>query len=94
MITYIIGVLVAILTYCVIFWVVGIVGNADEDKVMSLHTYCRLCKNRRVFDIDMDMGIGYRRESDDLRDRIIPRWTWYPIFVALLIGNALHKDVI
>jgi len=78
--------------FCGATWIVGIIENAGETKVMSLHTYIRLCKGCRVFDIDLMTGVGYYREIDNRKDWVIPRWTWYPIFAVFLIGNALYKD--
>lgn len=80
--------------FCAATWIVGIIENAGEDTVMSLRTYLRLCKNRRIFDLDQSTGVGYYREIDNRRNWVIPRWTWYPIFALFLIGGAIHKDVI
>lgn len=80
--------------FCAATWIVGIIDNAGETKVMSLHTYIRLSKDCRVFDIDQNTGVGYYREIDNRKDWAIPRWTWYPFFFVSLIGNALRKDVI
>ena len=80
--------------FCAATWILGIIDNASETKVMSLRTYLRLCKGRRVFDLDQAMGVGYYREIDNRKDWVVPRWTWYPIFFAILIGDAIHKDVI
>lgn len=80
--------------FCAATWIVGIIDNAGETKVMSLRTYLRLCKNGDVFDLDQAMGVGYYREIDNRKDWVVPRWTWYPIFALSLIGGAIHKDVI
>jgi len=93
MIQFIIAVLALILLYCIVLWLVGIVENADEKTVMCLRTFYRLLKNNKVFDIDMLSGIGYYNQGG-YRDWVMPRWSWYPIFVAFLIGSAFHKDVI
>ena len=93
MIQFVIAVLALILLYCIILWLIGIVKNTDEYKVMSLRTFYRLLKNNKVFDVDMLSGIGYYNQGG-YRDWVMPRWSWYPIFVAFLIGSAFHKDVI
>ena len=93
MLTTIIVILSILFCFCVVAWVVGIIENAGETKVMSLRTYLRLCKNGDVFDIDQDAGIGYYGKNKG-RNWVTPRWTWYPIFFAVLIGDAMHKDVI
>lgn len=93
MIQVIIAVLALILLFCIIFWVIGIIENAVEDTVMSLRTFYRLLNGDKVFDIDITTGVGYYNDNG-YRDWTMPLWTWYPIFVVFLIGNALHKDVI
>lgn len=80
--------------FCAATWIVGIIDNAGETKVMSLRTYLRLCENGDVFDIDQTRGVGYYREIDNRRAWVVPRWTWYPIFSVFLISGAIHKDVI
>lgn len=92
MIQFIIGVLGLILLYCIILWLIGIVDNAGETRVMSLRTFYRLLKNNKVRDIDMYTGVTYR--DDGYNDCATPRWTWYPLFMAMIIGDALHKEVI
>ena len=94
MFTTIIVILAILFCFCVVSWIVGIINNAGETRVMSLHTYIRLCKNCRVFDIDLLTGVGYYREIDNRKDWVVPRWTWYPIFAVFLIGGVIHKDVI
>ena len=94
MLTTIIVILAILFCFCVASWTVGIIDNAGETKVMSLHTYIRLSKDCRVFDIDPSTGVGYYREIDNRKDWAIPHWTWYAFFVVSLIGNALRKDVI
>ena len=94
MLTTIIVILAILFCFCVAAWIVGIIDNAGETKVMSLRTYIRLSKDCRVFDIDLSTGVGYYREIDNRKDWAIPHWTWYPFFVVSLIGNALRKDVI
>lgn len=94
MFTTIIVILAILFGFCVVSWIVGIIDNAGETRVMILHTYIRLSKDCRVFDIDQDTGVGYYREIDNRKDWAIPRWTWYPFFFVSLIGNALRKDVI
>lgn len=93
MIQYIIAVLALILLFCIIFWLVGIVESADENKVMSLRTFYRLLKENKVFDVDIITGIGYYNDNG-YRDWVMPHWNWYPVFAAILIGDAFHKDVI
>ena len=93
MIQFVIAVLALILLYCFVLWLIGIVENTDEYKVMRLRTFYRLLKNNKVFDVDMLSGIGYYNQ-DGYRDWVMPRWSWYPIFAAILIGSAFHKDVI
>lgn len=93
MLTTIIVILAILFCFCVAVWVVGIIENAGETKVMSLRTYLRLCKNGEVFDIDQNVGIGYYGKDNSM-NWVIPRWTWYPIFFTILIGDAIHKDVI
>lgn len=93
MIQYIIAILALILLFCIIFWLVGIVENVDENKVMSLRTFYRLLKENKVFDVDITIGIGYYNDNG-YRDWVIPLWTWYPLFMVMLIGDAIHKDVI
>lgn len=44
MIQFVIAVLALILLYCIILWLIGIVENTDEYKVMSLRTFYRLLK--------------------------------------------------
>lgn len=80
--------------FCTATLIIGIIDNAGETKVMSLRTYLRLCKDRRIFDLDQAMGVGYYREIDNRKDWAVPRWTWHPIFATILIGGAIHKDVI
>lgn len=94
MLTTIIVILAILFCFCVATWILGIIENVGETRVMSLRTYLRLCKNGNVFDIDQAMGVGYYREIDNFKDWVIPRWTWYPIFAAFLIGGAMHKEVI
>ena len=94
MLTTITVILAVFFCFCVVSWIFGIIENAGETKVMSLRTYLRLCKDRRIFDLDQAMGVGYYREIDNRKDWAVPRWTWYPIFAAILIGGAIHKDVI
>ena len=94
MLATIIVILAILFCLCVAVWIVGIIENAGETEVMSLRTYLRLCKNGDVFDLDQAMGVGYYREIDNRKDWVVPRWTWYPIFFAILIGDATHKDVI
>ena len=93
MITLIMTVLGLILLYCIILWLIGIVDNADENKVMSFRTFYRLLKGNKVRDIDIYTGVTYRNENG-YNDCTTPHWTWYPLFMAMLIGDALHKDVI
>lgn len=93
MIQFIISVLAIIFLFCIVFWAIGIIENAVEDTVMSLRTFCRLLKGNKVFDIDMETGVGYYND-DGYRDWVMPLWTWYPIFAVFLIGGAMHKDVI
>ena len=93
MIQFVIAVLALILLYCIVLWLIGIVENTDEYKVMRLRTFYRLLKNNKVFDVDISSGIGYYNQ-DGYRDRVMPLWTWYPIFAVFLIGGAMHKDVI
>ena len=93
MLTTIIVILAILFCFCVAVWVVGIIENAGETKVMSLRTYLCLCKNGEVFDIDQNVGIGYYGKDNSI-NWVIPRWTWYPIFFAILIGDAIHKEVI
>lgn len=93
MLTTIIVILAILFCFCVVSWIVGIIENAGETKVMSLHTFCRLLKGNKVFNIDMIDGVGYYND-DGYRDRVMPLWTWYPIFAVFLIGGAMHKDVI
>lgn len=93
MIQFVIAVLALILLYCIVFWLIGIVENTDEYKVMRLRTFYRLLKNNKVFDVDISSGIGYYNQ-DGYRDWVMPLWTWYPIFAVFLIGGAMHKDVI
>lgn len=45
--------------FCAATWILGIIENVGETRVMSLRTYLRLCKNGDVFDIDQAMGVGY-----------------------------------
>lgn len=92
MLTIIIVILAVLFCFCVSTWIIGIIENTGETKVMSLHTYFRLCKDCRVFDIDLMSGVGYYRETDNRRDWVVPRWVWYPIFSVILIGNAMYKD--
>lgn len=93
MIQFVIAVLALILLFCIIFWLVGIVEDFDEDRVMGLRTFYRLLKENNVFDIDLITGIGYYNDNG-YRDWVMPLWTWYPLFIAILIGDAFHKDVI
>ena len=93
MIQFVIAVLALILLYCIVLWLIGIVENTDEYKVMSLRTFYRLLKNNKVFNVDISSGIGYYNQ-DGYRDWVMPLWTWYPIFAVFLIGGAVHKDVI
>lgn len=93
MIQFVIAVLALILLYCIVLWLIGIVENIDEYKVMRLRTFYRLLKNNKVFDVDISSGIGYYNQ-DGYRDWVMPLWTWYPIFAVFLIGDAMHKDVI
>ena len=93
MLTTIIVILAILFCFCVASWIVGIIDNAGETKVMSLRTYLRLCKNGEVFDFGMTTGVGYYND-DGYRDWVMPLWTWYPIFAVFLIGGAMHKDVI
>ena len=93
MFTTIIVILAILFCFCVVSWIVGIIDNAVETKVMSLRTFCRLLKGNKVFDIDTATGVGYYND-DGYRDWVMPLWTWYPIFAVFLIGNALRKDVI
>ena len=93
MIQFVIPVLAIIFLFCIVFWAIGIIENAVEDKVMSLRTFYRLLKGDKVFDIDMTTGVGYYNDNG-YRDWAMPLWTWYPIFAAFLISNAMHKDVI
>ena len=93
MIQFVIAVLALILLYCIALWLIGIVENIDEYKVMRLRTFYRLLKNNKVFDVDILSGIGYYNQ-DGYRDWVMPLWTWYPIFAVFLIGGAMHKDVI
>lgn len=79
--------------FCAATWIVGIIENAGEDTVMSLRTFRRLLKGNEVFDIDMTTGVGYYNDNG-YRDWAMPLWTWYPLFMAILIGDAFHKDVI
>ena len=91
MIQLIMTILGLIFLYCIIFWLIGIVDNAGETRVMSLRTFYRLTKNNKVRDIDIT-GVTYR--DDGHNDCVTPRWTWYPLFVGIIIGNAFRKDVI
>ena len=93
MLTTIIVILVILFALCVAMWIIGIIENMDEYAVMSLHTFCHLLKNNRVFDIDSVIGVGYFNDKQN-RKWVMPHWTWYPIFAAILIGEAFHKDVI
>lgn len=93
MLATIIVILAILFCLCVAVWIVGIIENAGETEVMSLRTYLRLCKNGEVFDIDQNAGIGYYGKDNSM-NWVVPRWTWYPIFFAVLIGDAMHKDVI
>lgn len=93
MIQYIISVLALILLFCIIFWLVGIVETVDEYRVMSLRTFYRLMKDNNVFDVDMTIGIGYYND-DGYREWVMPHWNWYPVFAAIFIGDAFHKDII
>lgn len=93
MITLIMTVLGLILLYCIILWLIGIVDNAGETRVMSLRTFYRLLKNNKVKDIDIYTGVTYRNENG-FNDCTTPHWIWYPLFMAMLIGDALHKEVI
>jgi len=93
MITFIVTMLIVILVYCVALWIVGIIDNSDEYTVMSLRTFCRLMKRNKVFDVDTLTGIGYYTDGG-YRDWVMPRWTWYPVFMLAIIYCAVHKEVI
>lgn len=91
MLTTITVILAVFFCFCVVSWIFGIIENAGETRVMSLHTYIRLSKDCRVFEIDQDMGVGYYREIDNRKDWVIPRWTWYPFFSYPLLATHFAK---
>lgn len=74
------------------FWIAGAMFNAESVRVLSFRTYRRLKSEGKICNYNILYGVQYYDDKLEYTREIMPRWTWFPIFMSILIWRAFFGE--